>query len=172
MDRTRTVGTVVGTTRTMIGLASLIAPRRAARLWAGSGGDDPATMLFVRVAGGRDLVLGAATLAATGSDDRGSAASGSTSEGRRATVTMLQVGAVSDFADAVATLLGARHLDGGRRIAMPLLAVASGVGVLVAANWAVAADEDEETPFLSDEVRAKAAMPDEVDIRDVDRARI
>lgn len=157
MHRTRTLGTVVGSIRTAMGLASFAAPRRAAEWWAGAKGDEPATTAFVRVAGGRDVVLGAATLAATGSDSR--------------TANMLQLGAVSDLADALATLLSAHRPDRRRALAMSALAALSGASVLVATRWTVAADQGEATPRLSDEVRAKVAVPDEVDIRGIDRAR-
>ena len=159
MNRTQSLGTALGAVRTGVGAALVVAPRWAGRTWVGSGPATTAGTVFARAIGARDVVLGASTLAAAGSGGD--------------TTQMLRLGAMSDLADAVASLLAARSLDARRRVAMPLFAGGIGVASLVAARWAAEADAAAAAPpTLSDEVRAQLGRRDDVDLRAVDQARV
>jgi hypothetical protein len=161
MDRTRSLGVAVGIIRTGVGGALVVAPRWAGRIWVGPGADGPGSAVFARALGARDLVLGAKMLAA--------------SRSQRDTTDMLRLGSMADAADVAATLIAARHLEARRRVAMPLIAAAVGAAGVVAARMAQQADRDERDDSietLSDEVRARVAVPGDVDLRGVDQARI
>jgi hypothetical protein len=137
----------------------VVAPGWAGRVWVGPGAPSTAGTVFARAIGARDCVLGASTLAAAGSGGD--------------TTRMVRLGAMSDLADAVASLLAARRLDPRRRVAMPLLAGGLGVAGLVAARWAAEADAAAASPgTLSDEVSARVGRRDDVDLRAVDQARV
>ena len=135
MDRTRTLGVTMGVIRAGVGGALLVAPRWAGRIWVGSDADGDGTVVFARAIGARDVVLGASTLAAVSS--------------RQQTTWMLRAGVAADLADAGATLLAWQHLDGRRRVAMPL--IAASVGALGAFATAVARTADRQDDLRGDE---------------------
>ena len=111
---------VLGGVRVGIGAALVAAPAAAGRIWVGEDAAGHGTRVFARALGARDVALGAGVLAATGSGDRESAA------------RLVQLGAVADAADMVATLIAARNLQGARRWVMPIVAGAVGIaGVAV-----------------------------------------
>jgi len=119
-----TVARVLGLVRVGIGSGLLLAPGFAGRIWIGEHADGPGTRVFARAIGVRDVVLGTRALL-------------SQREGlplRR----WMRVEVAVDVGDAVATVLAARHLTRGRRIAMPLIAAG-----YAAASWAAAASVDE-----------------------------
>ncbi len=136
MDRTRTLGVAMGVIRAGVGGALLVAPRWAGRIWVGSDADGDGTVVFARAIGARDVVLGASTLAAVSS--------------RQQTTWMLRAGVAADLADAGATLLAWQHLDGRRRVAMPLIAASVGGLGAFAAALAQAADQEDE-PMVDDD---------------------
>jgi hypothetical protein len=96
--------------RAAIGILLLLFPRWASRAVWGEAGTSPAAAFFCRLAGARDVILGAGALAAADADG-----------GIRPWMTY---GAAADAADAVATLLAYRHLPKRKRFA--LLAAAAG----------------------------------------------
>ncbi len=120
MDRRMVLGGL-GVARLAIGAALLVAPERCARVWMGSGGGRGARV-FARVVGARDLALGGLALASLRSTDRTLAP------------RMAGVGAAMDAADALASLVAARDIDGARRWAMPAFAAAAAAAGAVASS--------------------------------------
>lgn len=108
--------------RMAIGATFALAPGFAGSNWLGVA-PTPATRVFLRAMGGRDLALGAGTLAA-------GAASGET--GR-----WLRAHAAAEATDAIAALLAAGHLPPARRA---LASVGPGVLAMVALALARGAD--------------------------------
>lgn len=156
MDTTRSMGVAVAALRTGTGLAFLVAPRRAARRWAGSDPGDGA-ILFTRAVGARDVAVGASTFAALGT--------------RRDTAHALRIGCYCDLADAAATLT-ARELGPRRRVTVAAAIAGVGVAGLAALAWARRHDAAAEVRPLSDEIRMRIRADDEVDLRAVDRTRV
>lgn len=115
----RTFATVMGTIRSGVGASLVVAPGWAGRIWVGPDADGPGTKVMARALGARDVVLGSAILAAGRSSDPATAA------------RYIRHGIAADVADVVATGLAFRHLEGKRRLLMPLVAAA--VGALGAA---------------------------------------
>jgi hypothetical protein len=98
------------------GLAYLFAPGRAGRGWIGRRAQDPATQVFIRGHGARDVALGAGALATLA---RG--------EPRRARDWM-SAQALADGADVAATLASRRHLPRDAfRFALAMTGVSTGV---------------------------------------------
>src|SRR5437764_9828232 len=58
----RLLAAALSLNRVGFGLAYMVAPARAGRGWIGRASRDPATQVFIRGHGGRDLVLGAGSL--------------------------------------------------------------------------------------------------------------
>jgi hypothetical protein len=100
--------------RTGIGVAFLLAPRRAMRVWLGA--DTVVLEPAARSIGARDLVIGLGALAALG---RGGPAG-----------SWLAAGAWADAADAVATAAARRGLPRLRRLAWTVAAAGAAVGGL------------------------------------------
>ncbi|MDQ1436590.1 MAG: hypothetical protein QOK43_219 [Acidimicrobiaceae bacterium] len=99
--------------RAAFGVAFLLAPGLL-KGWLGEDARRPAVKVLARAFGARDLVLGVGTyMALSDQDDK--------SESVRRWLTLC---AVSDSADAAATLLGARHLP--KRGVLATLAFAGG----------------------------------------------
>ncbi len=106
--------------RVAVGTALLVAPALAARSWAGPEAARPATKVFLRALGIRDLALGLGTLRALGRGED--------------PVPWARYGAAADGVDAAATLLGYRALAPRGRFAVLLLAAAAAAGGAVAAE--------------------------------------
>jgi len=121
MDR-RWVLAALGATRAVIGTALVVAPERCARIWAGERAVGPGTRVFARVVGMRDVALGTLLLAALRSTDRTLAS------------RLAGVGAATDAADTIGTLIAATDLDGPRRWLMPGIAAAAAIGGAIAAS--------------------------------------
>lgn len=106
--------------RVAIGAALVLVPSLAARGWAGDESSRPATKVFLRALGIRDLALGVGTLRAL---ERG-----------EDPVPWARYGAAADGVDAAATLVGYRALAPRGRFAVLLLAAAAAAGGVVAAE--------------------------------------
>mgnify|MGYP000225435209 FL=1 len=106
--------------RVAVGLALVLVPSLAARGWAGDEASRPATKVFLRALGIRDLALGVGTLRAL---ERG-----------EDPVPWARYGAAADGVDAAATLVGYRSLAPRGRFAVLLLAAAAAAGGAVAAE--------------------------------------
>jgi len=107
--------------RVAIGTALVLVPTLAARGWAGPEASRPATKVFLRALGIRDLALGLGTLRAL---ERG-----------EDPVPWARYGAAADGVDAVASLIGYRSLAPRGRFAIVLLAAgAAAAGALAAEN--------------------------------------
>jgi hypothetical protein len=106
--------------RVAVGLALVLVPSLAARGWAGDEASRPATKVFLRALGIRDLALGIGTLRAL---ERG-----------EDPVPWARYGAAADGVDAAATLVGYRALAPRGRFAVLLLAAAAAAGGAVAAE--------------------------------------
>lgn len=106
--------------RVAIGAALVLVPSLAARGWAGDEASRPATKVFLRALGIRDLALGVGTLRAL---DRG-----------EDPVPWARYGAAADGVDAAATVVGYRSLAPRGRFAVLLLAAAAAAGGALAAE--------------------------------------
>lgn len=106
--------------RVAIGTALVLVPTLAARGWAGDEAARPATKVFLRALGIRDLALGLGTLRAL---ERG-----------EDPVPWARYGAAADGVDAAATLLGYRALAPRGRFAVLLLAASAAAGGALAAE--------------------------------------
>lgn len=118
----RTTATVMGIIRAGVGASLVAAPGWAGRIWVGNDADGPGTKVIARALGARDVVLGGAILLA-----------GTSGDPARAT-RYVRHGVAADAADVAATLIAARHLEGNRRIVMPIVAAAVGAMGLLAAS--------------------------------------
>ncbi|MCB1014935.1 MAG: hypothetical protein KDB10_07425 [Acidimicrobiales bacterium] len=114
--------------RVAIGAALVAAPSLAAGGWAGAEARRPATKVFLRALGVRDLVLGIGTLRALERGDD--------------PTPWARYGAAADGVDAAATLLGYRALRPRGRFAVLALAVAAAAGGAVAAERLAEANRD------------------------------
>lgn len=115
----RVIAGLIGAARVGIGMALLLAPGMAGKIWLGPPAGRPATRAALRAAGGRDLAIGLGLLRALGS---GHPAAG-----------WLGAAAVADSTDGLATLLGYRHLPQNRRMAVTLVALGTaGAEILLA----------------------------------------
>lgn len=106
--------------RVAVGAALVLVPALAARGWAGPEASRPATKVFLRALGIRDLALGIGTLRAL---ERG-----------EDPVPWARYGAAADGVDAAATLLGYRSLAPRGRFAVLLLAAGAAVAGAIAAE--------------------------------------
>ena len=106
--------------RVAIGAALVLVPSLAARGWAGDEASRPATKVFLRALGIRDLALGIGTLRAL---ERG-----------EDPVPWARYGAAADGVDAAATVVGYRSLARRGRFAVLLLAAAAAAGGALAAE--------------------------------------
>ena len=114
--------------RILFGAGFLLAPDRSGRNWIGKAAGDPATQVFTRALGARDLALGAGALRAIAQGDDQSARA------------WLAGHALADGADLVATLLARDRLPRG-----PLLFALgmAGGSTAIALAGAVALSSDE-----------------------------
>ena len=94
----RTLATGLAANRVVFGIGYVLAPARTGRGWIGRVAGDPATQVFTRALGARDLALGAGALRALAAGDDAAAR------------IWLAGHAVSDATDLVATVLARRRL--------------------------------------------------------------
>jgi hypothetical protein len=110
--------------RVALGVGLTVAPSRAAGGWLGADSSRPATQVAIRALGARDAVIGAGGLMA--------ATSG------RGLRSWMAAAAVSDLADALASLAAGDSLPPRGRIGV--VALASGAAVACAAVATASAD--------------------------------
>ncbi len=118
----RSVAKAIAAGRMALGASYSLAPGLALRLWPAKGSHtDPAARFLARSTGVRDLAIGVGTLFALQKDApvRG----------------WLEAGALADAGDAVAVVLGARHLPRARAV----LAFAAAAGTVVVTRRLVGA---------------------------------
>ena len=104
----RQLDAALGAIRVGVGVALVVAPRWAGRLWVGPGADGPGSLVFARALGARDVALGLRILEAV--------------QNGRPTRPWVTAGFVADGADLVASMLAGRHLSGPRRTLIPMAA--------------------------------------------------
>lgn len=109
----------LGVVRTGVGVALMVAPGWAGRIWVGPGADGPGSKVFARALGARDVALGVQIL-------RG------LSRGEVVRHWIL-AGFVADAADVTASVIASRNMTPARRVLVPL--VASAVGALGVSSW-------------------------------------
>jgi hypothetical protein len=127
--------------RVGFGLVYLFAPGRGGQGWIGRVARDPATQVFVRGHGARDVALGAGAIGALLRRER------------RVACGWMSAQAIADGADVYATLASRRRLPSSAfRFALVMTSVSTGVAVTSAALLA-ATDRDAEaeggTPLLA-----------------------
>jgi len=115
-----TLARLIGLGRAAIGFAFVVAPGRASRLWTGSDADEPGLKMLAVSFGARDLAIGLGTFLAA-------------RQGQQV-ARWLQVGALSDAADAAATLLHGANAPRGRRALITILASGAAAGGAVLAR--------------------------------------
>jgi hypothetical protein len=110
----REVARIAGAVRVGLGVATFLAPHRAARFWTGESGESLPSTLAARGMAIRDIAIGLGLVKAVelGGPTRG----------------WLEAAALSDAGDAAATLFAWRELGGVRRLF--LVAVEAGAAVL------------------------------------------
>lgn len=123
-DLSRNVELALGVVRLGVGAALVAAPGWAGRIWVGQGADGPGNKVFARALGARDVALGIRILQG--------------SQKGEPVAHWIAAGFAADFADVAATIVAAKHLTPGRRIAMPLIAGAVGAAGVVTAKKAQA----------------------------------
>jgi len=116
--RARRVGLQIGGSRVLIGLGALLATRPALKL-LGFGDAEATGTALAKLAGGRDVALGALTLAAR--DDA------------QKLRTLLFVSSACDLADAIGLGLSARYPETRRA---GIGGIASGSAAAIAGFWA------------------------------------
>jgi len=128
VDAARTLATLIAWTRVGIGASVWVAPRASMR-GLGFDPDNPQVMALARLAGTRDLALGAGAVA--------------TLDDPRAQATMLRANAVVDALDAAAfgiALVRRRGIDRAAVMGTASAAAASVVGMLLARHFDRAGD--------------------------------
>lgn len=107
--------------RIAFGLAYVLRPGEAGKGWIGRAAKDPASQVFARGHGARDIALGAGSLTALARD------------GEHAARPWLAAQGLADAADVVATLAaGGRLPRGGRRFALAMAGVSTAVATAAA----------------------------------------
>ena len=109
-----TLARFIGLGRAAIGLAFVAAPGRMSQLWTGADAGDPRLKMLAVSFGARDLAIGLGTFLAA-------------RQGQQVS-RWLQAGALSDAADAAATLLHGAHTPRGRRTLITILAAGAAIG--------------------------------------------
>ncbi len=112
---------LAGVTRIGFGAAFVIAPRAAARPWAGAGAGTAGAQLLTRSMGVRDLLLGVGLVRSLKDRDHSGAA------------TWLAYGAAAGMVDAAATLAAYRELPRSGRAFLVFITAALGVDAVLAA---------------------------------------
>ncbi len=119
-ELSRPIELALGAVRLGVGAALVAAPGWAGRIWVGPGADGPGSKVFARALGARDVALGLRILQGAQKGEP--------------VAHWVAAGFAADFADVAATIVAAKHLTPGRRIAMPLIAGAVGAAGVVAAR--------------------------------------
>ena len=97
--------------RMAFGVAFMLAPAWAGRLWIGPDASRPGTKLFIRALGARDFALGLGTMLAMRHD--------------RPTRGWLEASGLADAADAVVTVMAGGSIPPAARAAVPPFAAGS-----------------------------------------------
>lgn len=118
----RVAAFALATNRVLFGVGYLIVPVRAGRGWIGRVARDPATQVFTRAIGARDLALGAGALRALAVGDDSAAR------------TWMAAHAVADATDLAATVAARRRLP---RQAFRFASAMAGVSTVAALVGAV-----------------------------------
>jgi hypothetical protein len=120
----RALAIALSLNRTGFGLAYLVAPGRTGPGWIGRAAKDPATQVFVRGHGARDVGLGLGALLALAS------------RGEQAARSWMAAQALADASDVAATLLaGERRLPrSGYRFALAMAGVSTATALAAAAG--------------------------------------
>jgi hypothetical protein len=129
-----TGATAVAAGRVGLGLIALAWPAVPARPWVGASADDPATQVFGRALGARDLALGLGALAAL-RQSRPASISGPAASQPAVSAAWLAAGALSDALDVVATAASWPELPSRTRW---LVAASAGGAALGGAAGAIA----------------------------------
>src|SRR5436853_233222 len=109
--RPRELATQISVARMGFGVAFMLAPSLAGRLWIGPDASRPGTKLFVRVLGARDFALGLGTLLAMRHD--------------RPTRGWLEASGLADFADFAFTLMAGDDVPAASRATVCAIAAPS-----------------------------------------------
>jgi hypothetical protein len=104
----RALASQIATGRMGFGLAFMLAPSLAGRLWVGPDASRPGAKVFIRALGARDFALGLGTMLAMRHD--------------RPTRGWLEASGLADVADLVATLLAGDALPPLARLVVPAIA--------------------------------------------------
>ena len=117
----RVLGGALSLNRIGFGIAYLVAPGRYGRSWIGRAARDPATQVFTRGHGARDIALGTGALAKLiRGDDAGARA-------------WFAGQALADGSDVVATVVAGKRLPrSGSRFALAIAGVSTAVGTAAA----------------------------------------
>ena len=111
-------GIALSLNRIGFGFAYLLRPAQAGKGWIGRAAKDPASQVFARGHGARDIGLGGGALVALARRDE------------RAARPWFAAQALADAADVAATLAaGSRLPSGGRRFALTMAGVSAGVAI-------------------------------------------
>lgn len=107
----RAVATQISVTRMGFGVAFMLAPGLAGRMWVGPDASRPGTKLFIRALGARDFALGLGTMLAMRHD--------------RPTRGWLEASGLADFADLVITLMAGDDVPAAARAGVCAIASSS-----------------------------------------------
>jgi hypothetical protein len=118
----RALATGLAANRCAFGLGYLLAPRRTGTGWIGPAARRPATTVFTRALGARDLALGLGALGALRAGDDAQAR------------TWMAAHALADGADLVATLAARRSLPAGALLFATAMAAGSTAVALAGAT--------------------------------------
>ena len=109
--RPRQLATQISVGRIGFGVAFMLAPAWAGRMWIGPDASRPGTKLFIRALGARDFALGLGTLLAMRHD--------------RPTRGWLEASGLADFADFVVTLMAGDEVPAASRAVVYAIAAPS-----------------------------------------------
>jgi hypothetical protein len=107
----RAVARQISFGRIGFGVAFMLAPGPAGRLWIGPEAGGPGTKLVIRALGARDFALGLGTLLSM--------------RHNRPTRGWLEASGLADFADLVATIIAREHVPPAARVAVYAIATPS-----------------------------------------------
>jgi hypothetical protein len=111
MLNARAVATQISIGRMGFGIAFMLAPGLAGRMWIGPDASRPGTKLFIRALGARDFALGLGTMLSM--------------RHNRPTRGWLEASGLADFADLVATFLARNDIPPAARITVYAIAAPS-----------------------------------------------
>lgn len=114
-----TVDWGLGLVRAGVGVALMVAPGWAGRIWVGPGADGPGSKVFARALGARDVALGVQILRGLSRGD--------------VVRHWVLAGFVADAADVTASVIASKNMTPARRLLVPLVAAA--VGAAGFSSW-------------------------------------